>query len=277
MFSKLGKNQGKSRFLWYNGSTMEVALGEAKVNFHIETEHWTGPLDLLLSLVEKRKLFINDFSLAKVADDFISHVRGFEEYPTDEVANFLLVASTLVLIKSKSILPELDLTTEEEEDISDLKRRLALHELFRGLTEVVKVQYGKRIIFEKSGREAPLVLFAPDVQMSQASMHDAAARVLAALPKKVELPKATIKKVISIEEMMDRLAKRVTGALKMGFARFANYEKGKPIPREERVNVIVSFLAMLELVKQGTITVSQQEDWGDMDIEPIELNTPAYT
>lgn len=255
---------------------MENAIGDNKVNFQIETEQFQGPLDLLLSLIEKRKLFINDFTLSKVADDYIAHVRSFESYPMDDVANFLLVASTLVLIKSKSILPDLNLTNEEEQDIDDLKRRLALYELFRGVAETVKLVYGKNIIFEKSARTSPVQLFAPDAQMSPPGMVDAAYRVINALPKKIELPKATIKKVVSIEEMMTRLADRVTGALRTGFKRFANYERGIPIPREERVGVIVSFLAMLELVKQGIVTVTQSEDFDDIDIEPIELNTPTY-
>lgn len=255
---------------------MENAIGETKVNFSIETEHFQGPIDLLLSLIEKRKLFINDFSLAKVADDFIAHVRSFENYPMDDVANFLLVASTLVLIKSKSILPELNLTKEEEDDIDDLKRRLALYDLFRNLSEKVKIYYGKNIIFEKSARSSRAQIFAPDNQMTSEGMKEAASRVINALPKKVELPKATIKKVVSIEEMMTRLADRVTGALRTGFSSFSNYRKGEPIPREERVTVIVSFLAMLELVKQGVVTVTQSEDFEDINIEPIELNTPTY-
>jgi segregation and condensation protein A len=255
---------------------MEVSLVEARVDFHIQTEHFEGPIDLLLSLIEKRKLFISDFSLSKVADDYIAHVRSFGSYPMSDVANFLLVASTLVLIKSKSILPDLNLTIEEEQDISDLKRRLAMHELFRALAETVKIVYGKNIIFEKSARTAPPQFFAPDTQMNPMSIHEGALRVLEALPKKILLPKATIRKVVSIEEMMNRLAERVTGALRMGFSRFAKYERGKPIGREERVDVIVSFLAMLELVKQGTITVAQSEDWGEIDIEPIELAIPSY-
>ncbi len=255
---------------------MENTIGETKVNFKIETEHFQGPIDLLLSLIEKRKLFINDFSLAKVADDYISQVRTFENYPMDDVANFLLVASTLVLIKSKSILPDLNLTKEEESDIDDLKRRLALYDLFRNLAETVKLEYGKKIIFEKSARSNPIQLFAPDSQITTDNIFEAANRVLNALPKKPELPKATIKKVVSIEEMMNRLAERVTGTLRMGFSSFSNYRKGEQIPREERVNVIVSFLAMLELVKQGVVTVTQSEDFDDINIEPIELNTPTY-
>ena len=129
-----------------------LMLGETPVGYNIKTEHFEGPLDLLLTLIEKRKLFIGDFSLAKVADDYIEHIRRFESYPMNDVANFLLVASTLVLIKSKSILPNLSLTKDEESDIDDLKRRLAMYELFRNLSMHIKTQFGKKLIFERSGR-----------------------------------------------------------------------------------------------------------------------------
>ena len=111
--------------------TEDAVIGEYKVGYHVKTEQFEGPLDLLLSLIEKRKLFISDFSLSRVADDYISHIRTFERFPMNDVANFLLVASTLVLIKSKTLLPELDLTKEEETDIDDLKKRLALFEIFQ--------------------------------------------------------------------------------------------------------------------------------------------------
>ena len=81
--------------------------------YTVKTEIFEGPLDLLLTLVEKRKLFINDISLSQVADDYVLHIKQYSEFPVGEVANFVLVASVLVLIKSKSLLPKLDLTQEE--------------------------------------------------------------------------------------------------------------------------------------------------------------------
>ena len=69
--------------------------------FKIKTDVFEGPLELLLSLVEKRKLFINEISLAKIADDYIQHLEHHNAIPMEDSANFILVASTLVLIKSK--------------------------------------------------------------------------------------------------------------------------------------------------------------------------------
>jgi len=255
---------------------LEPVLGSHPTNYKIKTEHFEGPLDLLLALIEKRKLFIGDFSLAKVSDEYIGHIRSFEAYPMNDVANFLLVASTLVLIKSKSILPDLSLTKDEEGDIDDLKRRLAMYELFRGLSVHVKSQFGKKLIFERSGRPEMPTVFATDVRCTKENMALHVTSVIQALPKKVIVPKATIRKVISLEEMMTRLAERVTTALKTSFSHFARYEKGKSIRKEERVEIIVSFLAMLELVKQGVVHATQHEDYGDIAIETHNFDIPNY-
>lgn len=249
----------------------------AKEHFHVRTEHFEGPLDLLLDLIEKRKLFINDIALAKVTDDYIAHIRRFEQFPVSDVANFILVASTLVLIKSKSILPNLDLTREEESDIDDLKRRLVLYEMFRDLAVNIKTRFGKSVIYASMGTPEMVPVFAPDQRLTIGLMHTSMTSVLAALPKKVHIPQVAVKKVISIEEVMDRLADRVKRQLKMSFGQFTKYEKGRSLPREERVEIIVGFLAMLELVKQGILHVSQNEHHGDIDIETHEFSTPEYS
>jgi len=254
-----------------------AALGEHKVKYNIKTEQFEGPLDLLLALIEKRKLFIGDFALANVADEYIAEIRRFEAFPMSDVANFLLVASTLVLIKSKSILPELDLGEDEESDIDDLKRRLAMYELFRGLGEHIRSNFGREIIFERSGRSEVIPVFAPEKHCSVAVMGQSMRDVLLALPKKIELPRATVRKIVSIEEMMNRLATRVTQALKTSFSQFSKYKKGGKPGREARVEIIVSFLAMLELVKQGVVQVAQQEDFGDIAIETRKRDIPQHS
>ncbi|OGZ07747.1 MAG: hypothetical protein A3D65_01435 [Candidatus Lloydbacteria bacterium RIFCSPHIGHO2_02_FULL_50_13] len=253
-----------------------TTIGEYKVSYHLKTKQFEGPLDLLLTLIEKRKLFIGDFALAKVADEYIAHIRKFEAFPMNDVANFLLVASTLVLIKSKALLPELNLGEDEESDIDDLKRRLAMYELYRSLAQHIRINFGKEIIFERSGRPEIMPVFAPEKHCSAAQMGESIRAVLHALPKKIELPKATVRKIVSIEEMMTRLATRVGEALKTSFGKFSRYEKGKAPRKEERLEIIVSFLAMLELVKQGVVHVTQHEDFGDIDIEAHKFDTPQY-
>src|SRR3989344_4683582 len=111
------------------------------MSFTIKQQHFEGPLDVLLDLIEKRKFFINDISLAKVADDYLAYIKALEKFPLADSANFVLVASTLVLIKSKSLLPNLELTTEEQGDIADLERRLVLYRRMKELSLGVKERF----------------------------------------------------------------------------------------------------------------------------------------
>lgn len=249
---------------------------QARVDHYVKTEHFEGPLDMLLDLVEKRKLFINDFALAAVADEYIARIRRFDSFPVSDVANFLLVASALVLIKSRSILPQITLTEEEHENIDELKRRLALLELFRDTARHVKEKYGKTVLFQRESRTKSVVVFAPDARITPQAMRALADNVILAFPKPVELPKVSVKKIISLEEMLERLAARIKVALKMSFSEFSNYGKGKPMPKEERILVVVGFLAVLEMVKQGILQVTQHEEYGDIEMENLELTTPTY-
>src|SRR5574343_1118658 len=118
--------------------------------FTIKTSVFEGPLDLLLSLVEKRKLFINDISLAKVTDDFISHIQNSGQLPMEESAHFILIASSLLLIKSKSLLPTLTLTEEEEEGIHDLETRLKIYQRIKDASQGINNIFAKNIIFPQS-------------------------------------------------------------------------------------------------------------------------------
>lgn len=117
--------------------------------FHIKIDAFEGPLDLLLDLIEKRKLFVSDISLAQVADDYITHVRSLAALPISDTAHFLLVASTLVLIKSKSLLPDLTLSGEEESDIDMLKRRLAILARMRKEGNRMAGMFGERVMFSR--------------------------------------------------------------------------------------------------------------------------------
>ncbi|MEK7148614.1 MAG: segregation/condensation protein A [Patescibacteria group bacterium] len=236
----------------------------------IKTEAFEGPLELLLDLVEKKKLFINEISLATVADDYILHLKTFEKMPVDFVSNFLIVASTLILIKSKSLLPTLSLTEEETQDIDELERRLKEYQKIRELSVRVKQMFGTNVSFPKGATRAHEAVFAPSAEISTQSIFSAMRDVILHFPKKITLPKVVVKKVISLEDMMDRLTARITGSLKMSFREFAG------VGKEEKVNIIVSFLAMLELVKQGMIAVTQGAHGDDIEIETNVLETPSY-
>jgi segregation and condensation protein A len=239
-------------------------------SFKIKTEVFEGPLDLLLNLIEKRKLFINDIALSKVADDYIAYLRNLEKFPIADSADFLVIASTLLLIKSKSLLPNLSLSEEEQSDVNDLERRLKIYQRIKELSVHIKNQFGKDIIFAPEPRKA-IAVFSPDQTMTKDNLLTAIIFVIKALPKKAEdIPKAIVRKVISLEEMIGNLTDRIQSSIKLSFREFAK------VGKEERVNVIISFLAMLELVKQGIVSVKQNNQFEDIEIETQQTGVPHY-
>ena len=231
-----------------------------KDTYQIKMTGFEGPFGLLLNLVEKRKLFINDVSLAQVTEDYLSYLNKLGELHPREISSFVLVASTLLLIKSKSLLPDLNLTSEEEGDIKSLEERLVLYELFTKLSVNIKNNFGQKIIFAPLDRKNDNIVFLPDDQITKESMMTFAQNVLGAMPKKIFLPKVEVRKVVSLEEMIDKLTERIKQTLKMNFKDFNGKTEGKIMSREERVVVIVGFLAVLELVRQGVMDAIQENE-----------------
>lgn len=241
----------------------------SKTNFSIKTDSYEGPFEVLLDLIEARKLLVNDLALANITEDFIQHVRAQEAFPVEETANFIQIAATLLLIKSKSLIPDLALTEDENADVEDLKRRLAAYEKVRDASRELSRLFGKNVMVS-AGERLPEPSFSPSRDLSAAALAEAYARVLAARKEVEELPEARVKPLVTIEEMMERLAQRVQSALTLSFKDFHGGTK-------ERVEVIVSFLALLELVKQGAVAAEQQGAHGDIRISHTAVATvPRY-
>lgn len=240
-------------------------------NFKVQTEAFEGPFDLLLTLIEKRKLHIGDLSLAQVADDYIAYVNQQENFPVDETASFILVAATLLLIKSKNLLPVLELTQEEEHDVEDLERRLKLYKKFRRIGLLLHPHWNKRPLAARDYTPPQEPLFVPDESLTKDVLADALKTLLVSTKKHFKpIPKAQVQKVISLEEMMDRLAQRIQRSLTMSFSEFSGMGKAA------KVDVVVSFLAMLELVKQGAVDVAQKGAFQDIELSATNVRAPRY-
>lgn len=240
--------------------------------YTIKTGNFEGPFHLLLSLIEERKFFINDLSLAQVTEDYLNYLNKLEKYNPSIVSSFVVVAATLILIKSKSLLPNLNLTSEEEGSIQNLEERLKLYELYTKLSLNIKNKFGKKIIFAPLERKNEVLVFLPDGKIIKENMmtfiHDALGKV----PKKIFLPEMEVKRVISMDEMIDKLTTRIEESMKINFKDFMGSGKTK----EEKIVVIISFLAMLELVRQGILHAVQQSNFEDIMIEKNNKNSKIF-
>lgn len=231
--------------------------------FVVKHERFEGPLEVLLELIEKRKVFVNDISLAGVTDEFIVYIQTTGMRP-DMVAHFLSVAATLILIKARSLLPTLELTDEESQSIGDLERRVALYQtIVHAAGELVK-RYGKKISFDGPARSFTPV-FAPDPVLTAHTLPTLIDEILGRVPTQApQRPEARVLTTISIAEVLSALHKRIERALST--MRFSDIAVASPDADEKsrKVYTIVSFLGMLELVRNGIIEANQEELFDDI-------------
>src|SRR3972149_7281069 len=242
-------------------------MAEVK-KYNVKTAVFEGPFELLLRLVEERKLFVNEISLAQVTDDYLNYVKSLQqvgEVNMTELTGFIVVAATLVLIKSKSLLPGLSLTEDEQGQIEDLEQRLRFYQAIKEVSPKLKEQLGKNIIFSKMESSYETAVFAPDVNLTISRMLEAINEVILAIPKKEFLPEVSVMKVVSIEEMNQSLSERIQATLRFSFS---DLSKGRQFEtkKEEKVYVIVSFLAMLELVRSGIADVIQGGNFEEIEV-----------
>lgn len=244
--------------------------------FTVKNKHFEGPIEVLLDLIEKRKLFVNDVSLAAVTDDFIYYIQNTGTH-SDETANFLAIAATLILIKARSLLPNLELTTEEKESITDLERRVALYQIISSVATDITKQYGKKILFEGVRRMSGSV-FAPDPKITLESLPTFIGEVAQRAPKEeIKKPEAVVRKTISITEVLETLNDRIEQALQniQGSVSFNTVRVDAPDEdiHTQKVYTIVSFLGMLELVRRGFLAAEQENHFSDISLSKTITDT----
>ncbi len=237
--------------------------------FEFQSHVYTGPLDLLIDLIERRKLLVNDISLTSVTDDYMKYVAELEHHPLRDIADFVVLAATLLLLKSKSLLPILELTDAEEESVEELETRLKYFQIFRTASQKLSAIFGKTRLHERPFVADRTPMFLPDRYTEKGAISEAISRVIANLPKKVEKPKVQVRKVISLEEMIANLKERIERQFSLKFKEFTGGSK-------ERTTIIVGFLAVLEMVKQGMVMVTQGDRFDEIHIERNGTSAPRY-
>lgn len=232
--------------------------------YEVNTQQFSGPMDKLLQLIEEKHLDITQVNLAEVTADFLNHVKGLGQdgASSGTLADFLVVAAKLVLIKSKVLLPMLELTQEEEEDIHDLEARLRIYREFKEagvhiqkLWDKNRVAYGRPLL-ASLGEQA---VFYPPPKLGVSdlvrSLQNLAATLQAFLPDTQKIKKA----VFTIEQKIEELLNRFKEA---GGHTFQTLSQQK-----EKGEVIALFLAVLHLLKDRVVKVEQSNEFGEILIE----------
>ena len=228
--------------------------------FLIKVEDYDGPIDVLLSMIEERKLSINKISLAQITDDFINFIKENEIKEAEYISNFIYIASVLILIKSKVLINEIELSKEEERDFNELEKQLFLYKTIKKITEEIEGQYESRTLFNRKSPKR-LVKFMPDSKTNQESLLNSAIDLNERCKKYIDiLPSKNVSKVISIDEMMNRINENLKMTQNLLFSSI------KEENSESKKDVIVAFLAILELIKIGNIESKQAAPFEDIEL-----------
>jgi len=244
-------------------------FGQSAHQYHISTEIYSGPLDLLLQLIERAELDITRLSLAKVTDQYLEHMHSIQDQDPVEVSAFLVIAARLVLIKSLALLPRSEVSEAEiEQDPGEmLARQLILYKKFKEIA----LHLRKR---EESGLRTYLRMAATPrgkgkLQRGEITTADLARLMLQMLSMQnyihpldtaVTITTLTLKK--KINEIISIL--RITS--KSNFKSLLTSENS-------RLEIVVTFLALLELIRHYSVKVHQDVLFNEIELESVgEMN-----
>lgn len=241
-------------------------LAISPMPYELKLDRFSGPLEKLLELIESRELEITEISLARVTEDFLSYLRTITEAKMDLrlVADFIAVAGRLIFLKSKSLLPDLKLTGDEEAEIKDLEKRLKLYQELKPALKIVARLWSasassfSRPYFLLLGQERSASVFYPGRKLNIKALTESLDKLFASF-KSLELETQTIKeKIITIEEKVEEIIKRLQDGAE---TKFANLSKAK-----SRSEIIAIFLAILHLAREQLILLEQSERFSDIVI-----------
>jgi segregation and condensation protein A len=230
----------------------------------VDIDQFNGPLDLLLQLIEQQKMDITTISIAAVTDQFLQHVKGLQSLNPTTLADYLSVAAKLLVIKSKAILPTLKLEKEEEEIAFDLEAKLVMYKQFKEVARYLKsLDFKRQQAFTRATTFGEKVNFYPDPDIKTDTLHNSILSVLESLKEINNLPRATVKEAISIQQKIDELQMVISGQIQTSLSSLIANAKNK-------TEVIVTFLALLEMIKQRVLTVEQEQIFSDIIIKKQE-------
>lgn len=234
-------------------------------NYTIATPVYEGPLDLLLQLIERAELDITKLSLALVTDQYLDYLHSLTELAADEVSAFLVIAAKLVQIKSEALLPRPPQREPGEEDPGDaLAKQLIIYKRFREIAGILsqREEAGLRTYL----RVAPPPKIEGTIDLTGITIEDiaeAAQEIFFDLSRSDALTGVVPPARVTIREKISLITDYLRHRKSITFRSLINHENS-------RLEIVVTFLAMLELIKRHLVRVSQEGLFGDISLEVSE-------
>ena len=243
---------------------MDNLLGR-QLNYNVQTPVYEGPLDLLLNLIERAELDITAVSLSMVTDQYLAYIKGLEQVNADEISAFLVIAAKLLQIKSEALLPRSPARMLGEEDTGrSLVDQLKLYKRFKEIGGWLnEQQHANRRTFL---RIAPPPKVEPKLDLSNLTLEKlVTAATIAFAKEKEKQPLGVIiaPPRITIREKIDLISKTLKEVERSTFSALLNADAS-------RLEVVVTFLALLELIKRYRVAAHQEGLFYDIKIDRMD-------
>ncbi|MBO5390167.1 MAG: segregation/condensation protein A [Lachnospiraceae bacterium] len=252
-------------------------MQDNKLEFKIN--EFQGPLDLLLHLIEKNKFNIFDIPIVEITEQYLEYVNTMQESNLDIMSEFLVMAATLISIKAKMLLPKEEEVEEEEEDPrAELVRRLLEYKMYKYASYELKDMEMDAVKSYYKGASIPdeVKQYKEEIDPAEvvgdttlAMLNEIFNQVMKRTVDRVDPIRSKFgtieKEEVRIEDKMDEIRTSVKGLKGINFRTLLEMQATK-------INVIVTFLAILELMKVGHIVIRQDELFGDIIIDSLETD-----
>ena len=240
----------------------------------VKLQVFEGPLDLLLYLLEKNKVNIYDIPIVEITEQYMEYIREMKRQDLEVLSEFLVMAATLIDIKSRMLLPSNSDSEEEEEDPrAELVQQLLEYKMYKCMAYELKDRQmdAGRVMYKKPTIPEEVRAYEPPVDIHElmsditlSRLHEIFESIMKKQQDKIDPLRSKFGKIekeeVSLEDKMEDLKKYAAGHRHFSF-------RGLLTAQSSKVEVIVTFLAILELMKMGTIRISQEHIFDDIQID----------
>ena len=238
--------------------------------YNIKMENFEGPLDLLLHLVEKNKMDIMDIKISVITDQYLDYLKKMKEMNLEVTSEFIVVASKLIYLKSKSLLPSLVLENTDEEDEFDILKMLVEYKKYKEYTFTLKERLDT---YYKRFYKLPSKVDLPQNKIEEEFSSDLIPQIYRDFLNKEEskknlqadnIKKLAVSEKYTVQAKIREIIRCLLKTPKFIFNKIFNPKK------QEKAEVVTAFLSLLELSKMSRIKVTQDSLFGDINVEKIQ-------
>ncbi len=230
------------------------------MDYKIALEKFEGPLDLLLKLIESREMNISQIALAEVTDGYLAYLDSHQDINATELADFLVVATKLLVIKSKTLLPLL--ADDEEDSAEQLEAQLKMYKDYLDASKnLEKIIAANNFLFSRDRVAVNFeVTFSPPKLLKADELSSVYAEILNRIDYIVNLPQRALEQTVSLKEKVTNIRDIIFKLQKINFSEIL-------VNAKNRTEMVVSFMALLELIKSGEVAVNQVGVFDEIYIE----------